>query len=58
MTDDAGREAAPAAVHEAANAELHNAAHTMSEHDQEVRFAVKIGRRKQHMQLVVGSHVC
>lgn len=45
VTDDAGREAAPAAVHEAANAELHNAVHTMSEHDQEVRFAVKIGRR-------------
>ncbi len=42
VTDDASIEVAPAAVHEAANAELHNAAHTMSEHDQEVRFAVSV----------------
>ncbi len=40
VTDDASIEAAPADVHEAENAELHNAAHTASKHDPEVRFAV------------------
>jgi hypothetical protein len=39
VTDDLSIDAAPAAVHEAGNAELHNAARTMSEHDREVRFA-------------------
>ena len=41
VTDDASIEAAPADVHdEADNAEFHNAAHTVSEHDSEVRVEV------------------
>lgn len=40
VTADASIDAAPADVREAANAELHNAAHTVSEHDPEVRSAV------------------
>ena len=44
VTGDASIEVAPAAVHEAANAELHSAAHTVSEHDREVRFAVSASR--------------
>ncbi|KAL0052717.1 hypothetical protein WJX82_006630 [Trebouxia sp. C0006] len=37
VTADASIDAAPADVREAANAELHNAAHTVSEHDPEVQ---------------------
>lgn len=44
VTDGASIEAAPADVDEADDAELHNVARTMSEHDPEVRFAVSAGR--------------
>ena len=58
VTDDASMDASPADVHEAADAELHKAAHTMSQHDQKVRFAVNAsGGASCTCSLVVGSHV-